>query len=114
MEGPLSVIGKAGGTGSGLGSFITGIATATYNGSNRAVLDGWSLSDLTEWRLTSWETLIESDELVIDDWALEWLPDLGGFCFAEDAPGENRINGVRVKPCHEGPHIYLRAKRLIA
>ena len=47
------------------GSFVTGIAIATYNGADRAVLDSWSLTDFAEWRFASRPTLIGSDELSI-------------------------------------------------
>ena len=36
---------------------------ATYNGSNRAFLDAWSRSDVSEWRFASRGTTIETDEL---------------------------------------------------
>ena len=81
-----------------LGSFITGVALATYNGSNRAVLDCWTPTDITEWRFIGWETMIQTDEVVLDEWAVSWLPTLGGWCFAEDAGSENVINGVRLTP----------------
>ena len=49
---------------------------------------------------------------MLDEWTSEWLPDLGGRRFAEDAPGENRINGVRARPSKEDPHISMRVKKL--
>ena len=46
-----------------LGSFITGVATASYNGSNRAILDVWPPTDVMEWRFTAFDTLIQADEV---------------------------------------------------
>ena len=49
-----------------LGTFVSGIGVACYNGSNRAHLDVWTVTDCLEWRYTAWDTLIESHE--VDIW----------------------------------------------
>ena len=46
-----------------LGTFVSGIGVASYNGSNRAHLDVWTPTDTVEWRFTAWDTLIESHEV---------------------------------------------------
>ena len=74
-----------------LGSFVAGIAIATYNGTNRAVLDVWGPADIFEWRFTSWPTLIDPDELTLDERTLDWLPTLGGWCFPK-MPGGGKYH----------------------
>ena len=122
-----------------LGSFIAGLDVAPYNGSNRAHLDAWSMTDPMEWRLAGWGTLIESHELgmlrplktvfteknsrtfrpifggscspVLGDWVSDWLPVLGEKCFAMDCQDENPIWVVRLMAPDEDPHVYMCERR---
>ena len=53
------------GTAIRMGAFVSGIGVESYNGSNRAHLDVWAVTDFLEWRYTAWGTLIESHEVDI-------------------------------------------------
>ena len=99
-------------TGIALGSFVTGIVTANYNGKGRATLDAWQvISDFTEWRRVSLETMTDPSCYDWTEWVVEWTCTLGGSAFAVDEPHENRINGVRLSPPLTDPHLYIRTRR---
>ena len=55
--------------------------------------------------------MIQTDEVVSDERALSWLPTLGGWCFAEDAGRGNAINGFRLTPPDEDPHVFKRNRQ---
>ena len=57
-------------TGIALGSFVTGVLTANYNGRGRATLDAWEIvTDFSAWRMVSPETI---PDYSCYDWA-EWV-----------------------------------------
>ena len=95
-----------------LGSFVTGITTANYNGKGRATLDAWQvITDLGEWRRVSLETMTDVASYDWAEWVVEWTCTLGGAAFAVDEPGENRINGVRIAAPEDDTHIFIRNRR---
>ena len=94
-----------------IGDPVVGVLTAAYNGSSRAILDVWRPVVPSDWALLSHETFAASNKTDFEDWAVGWLPILGGYPFSEDAPGENRISGARISPPKEGPFIFHRERR---
>ena len=99
-------------TGVRLGTFVSGIATANYNGKGRAQLDAWSpITDFTEWRMISPCTIPNVFGYDWTEWVVEWTCALGGGSYAVHETHENRINGVRLFPPTADAHIYIRERR---
>ena len=96
-----------------LGSIVTGAMTAGYNGNGRAYLDARSTvtDGFEEWGEFSPHTMLRPSDFTFNEAAIDWLPTVGGRPYAVHAPGENRINGIRLKPPKEDPHIYHRMRR---
>ena len=95
-----------------LGSFVSGIVTANYNGKGRATLDAWQLvTDFTEWWAVSPGTFPDGLSYDWTEWVVEWTCTLGGAAFAVDEPRENRINGVRLSPPDTDAHLFIRERR---
>lgn len=95
-----------------LGCIVTGVVTANYGGNGRAVLDAWSIvSDFSEWKEFSPDTILRPSDINFNEALVDWLPTVGGLPYAVHAPDENRILGIRMKPPHEDPHIFLRMRR---
>ena len=94
-----------------LGDFVSGIPVANYGSTGRANLDAWTKADLTAWDLTMPETKPSPADFDFREWVMEWLPTLGGRGFATDSPDDNRLNGVRLLPTKQDPHVYVRGRR---
>ena len=96
----------------GLGTFVSGIVTANYNGRGRATLDAWQVvTDLSGWRAVAPETFPDKPSYDWTEWVVEWTCTLGGSAFAVHEPDENRIQGVRINPPVADVHLFLRARR---
>ena len=75
-------------TGFSLGTFVSGIATANYNGKGRAQLDAWSIvTDFEEWRLAPQDTFPDKASYDGADWVAGWACTLGGSASGVDEPG---------------------------
>ena len=114
-----------------LGTPVSGIVSAAYNGRGRAVLEAWApVTDMDHWRLSSPRTLPPMVYTDLDEWTLSWLPTLGGAPFAELEPNEapsycvflnffvkrimvdmNRIVSCRLRPPIEDTFLFLRTRR---
>ena len=94
-----------------LGIFVSGVLVASYSGSGRASLDSWQVvTDFDEWRMVSPGTFPDNGSYDWTEWVVEWTLTLGGAPYAEDAPGENRIAGVRINPPVADPFLFLRTR----
>ena len=99
-------------TGIRLGTFVTGIVTANYNGKGRAQLDAWSpVTDFYEWRALSADTFPDGLSYDWTEWVVDWTCVLGGAAFAVHETHENRINGIRIVPPTLDPFLYIRQRR---
>ena len=94
-----------------LGEAVAGVLPAAYNGSIRAHLDVWRPADLTDWQLSPPDAVYRTNLADFASWAAARLPILGGYPYAEDAPGGNRMWGDRNKPPIDGPHLFHRDRR---
>ena len=99
-------------TGIALGSFVSGIVTANYNGKGRSHLDALHLvTDFNEWRAVSPITFPDCFSYDWAEWVVDWACTLGGAAYAVDEPGGNRVNGVRMSPPLAGSRLFIRARR---
>ena len=114
-----------------LGMPISGIVSAAYNGRGRANLEAWApVTDVGDWKVSSPRTLPPLAYTDLEEWALSWLPTLGGAPFAETEPNEapsycvsqkyfrkrimvdlNRIVSCRLRPPFGDPFVFLRTRR---
>ena len=99
-------------TGISLGTFVSGIVTANYNGKGRAQLDAWApVTDFMEWRAISPGTFPDSLSYDWTEWVIDWTCTLGGSAYAVHETNENRINGIRISPPTTDPHLFIRERR---
>ena len=94
-----------------LGDALQGVVTANYGGSGNAQLDGWRHTTADDWHSFAPDTFMTDEFGQVDGWTYDWTPRLGGSGFAFFAPGENRINSVRMCVPPEDPHIFIRIRR---
>ena len=94
-----------------IGDVFCGVTAANYGGIGPANLGVWQVPDATEWARMSPDTFVLPYEFDFTDWVVEWLPCLGGFGFAFDETGGNRVLCARLLLPGEDTHEFAKRRR---